>query len=110
MTYSVFIPSNGLIKTSRWTLQALAIIGAVAIIACAGAMALYAIAWLCSELVVVIHALAGVCHATYEAMHGSYVGVFATFIVWLMLLFSIKATSVLLPSIMASFRAQGGRV
>lgn len=107
MDYTVFLPSEGLVKTSQWTIQALAIIGAVAVIACAGSVALYAIAWLCSGLVVFIHAMALVCHAIYDAFGGSPATMAMTLITVAMILFIIKLGCLLFPS---SFTVQGVRV
>jgi hypothetical protein len=110
MNYRVFLPSDGLIKTARSAIQALAIIASLAAICTAMAGTLYILTWLCGVLVAFIHAFSDVCQATFNAVNGNYVGVVATFIIWLMLLLSIKVTCLLLPSIMSFFRIQGVRV
>jgi hypothetical protein len=110
MTYKFFIPSDCLIKTAQSTLRLLAVIAsAMAVVAMAGA-GLYILIWFCNVLTLFIHAFADVCQATFTAINGNYAGVFATFIIWMMLLISVKATCVLIPSIMSSFRMQGVRV
>lgn len=108
MEYSLFIPSEGLVKTSRWTIQALAIIGAMALIACAGTVALYAIAWLLNGLVVFIHAMALVCHEAFTATGSSAVSVVTAFI-FLMLL-NVKFACLLFPSLPSFFKGSGVRV
>jgi|SRR5579859_572170 len=106
MTYRVFIPSESLVKTARWTLQALATICAVTACALVLIGALHVMAWLCSSLIVVIHAMASVCHEAIAAIGGSPENVVVVCIVWLLLVLSVKATCILFSSF---FQAEGAR-
>ncbi len=103
---TIFIPSDNLIRTARSTLQVLAYIASIAAIVTALALAFYVLIWACGVLVLFIHALSGVCQATFSLLNGNYVAVAATFVTWAMLLICIKLTCVLLPSIMSFFGVQ----
>lgn len=108
MTYSIFIPSEGLVKTSRWTLQALALIGAVVVVALAGTLALHVIAWLCSALVVFIDVFRSACHEAFLATGSSSVSTVAAFI--FLMLINIKFACLLFPSLPSFFKGNGARV
>ncbi len=110
MTYRVFLPSDGLVKTARSTIQALAIIASLTAICTALAGTLYILTWLCSVLVGFIHAFSGVCQATFNVVSGNYPAVAATFVIWAMLIICLKLTCAFLPSIVSFFRVQGVRV
>ena len=107
---SYFLPSDSLVRTWQTTIQVLAIIAGFIAVMAAGTLALHMVICFCGGLVAFIHSFSEVCQTTFNAVNGNYVGVVVTFIVWLMLLLSIKVTCVLLPSIMSSFRIQGVRV
>src|SRR5947209_20627588 len=107
---TIFIPSNHLVRIARSTLQVLATIASFAAIVAALALACNVLIWACSVLVLFIHALSGVCQATFSLLNGNYVAVAATFITWALLLICIKLTCVLLPSIISFFGVQEVRV
>jgi hypothetical protein len=74
MTYRIFLPYDGLIKTWQRTILALATIASLSVI-------FAALAGACYVLVFLIHACSAVCQATLLAVNGNYVGVALTLII-----------------------------